>query len=187
MNNKKKKKKTKKDSMAREIWEYVKLILIVVVVMTLLQKYVMINAEIPSESMEDNIMVGDRIFGNRLAYKKTNPKRFDVVIFKYPDDEKQYFIKRVSGLPGETVDVVEGKVFIDGADTPLDDSFCKETPLGIKDGHFEIPADSFFMLGDNRNHSRDSRYWNHPYVAKDKILAKASIRYWPFNRISLIK
>lgn len=173
--------------MAREIWEYVKLILIVVVVMTLLQKFVIINAEIPSESMEDNIMVGDRIFGNRLSYKKADPQRFDVVIFKFPDDEKQYFIKRVIGLPGETVDVIEGKIFIDGADAPLDDSFCKEEPLGIKDGHFEVPADSYFMLGDNRNRSRDSRFWNNPYVAKDKILAKASVRYWPLNRISLIQ
>lgn len=187
MKNQKSTKKAEETSLGREIWEYVKLIVIVVVVMVGLQRFVIINAQIPSESMEDNIMTGDRIFGNRLAYIKSDPKRFDVVIFKFPDDEKQYFIKRVIGLPGETVDVIDGKVYIDGSDTPLDDSFCKEEPLGVKDGHFEVPEGAYFMLGDNRNVSRDSRWWNHPYVMKEKILGKAVFRYWPLTRISLVK
>lgn len=183
----KKNKQKAEHAVLREVWEYVKLILIVVVVMVALQRFVIINAQIPSESMENNIMTGDRIFGNRLAYLTSDPKRFDVVIFKFPDDETEYFIKRVIGLPGESVDVIDGKVYIDGADTPLDDSFCKETPLGVKDGHFEVPEGCYFMLGDNRNVSRDSRFWNNPYVAKEKILGEAVLRYWPITKISLIK
>lgn len=187
MRDKKSKKNEQEYSVGRELWEYIKLIVIVVVVMVGLQKFVLINAQIPSESMENNIMTGDRIFGNRLAYLKSNPERFDVVIFKFPDNENEYFIKRVIGLPGETVDIVDGKVYIDGSDTPLDDSFCKEEPLGVKDGHFEVPEESYFMLGDNRNVSRDSRFWNNPYVKKEKILGKAVVRYWPLTKISLIK
>ena len=101
-----------------ELWEYIKMIIFVVVVVFIVNNVLLINAKIPSESMEDTIMTGDRIFGNRLAYINKDPQRFDIVIFKYPDDETQLFIKRVIGLPGETVEIRDGKVYIDGAETP---------------------------------------------------------------------
>ena len=124
------------------------------------------------------ILTGDRIFGNRLAYLFDDPERFDIVIFKYPDDESQRFIKRVIGLPGETVEIREGKVYINGSDTPLDDSFTPETPVG-NFGPYTVPEGCYFMLGDNRNNSRDSRMWDNPYVKKEKILGKAVLRYFP--------
>lgn len=123
-------------------------------------------------------MTGDRIFGNRLDYLFDDPERFDIVIFKYPDDESQRFIKRVIGLPGETVEIREGKVYINGSDTPLDDSFTPETPVG-NFGPYTVPEGCYFMLGDNRNNSRDSRMWDNPYVKKEKILGKAVLRYFP--------
>ena len=109
-------------SIMEELWEYIKMIIFVVVVVFIVNNVLLINAKIPSESMEDTIMTGDRIFGNRLAYINKDPQRFDIVIFKYPDDETQLFIKRVIGLPGETVEIRDGKVYIDGSETPLDDS-----------------------------------------------------------------
>ena len=118
------------------------------------------------------------MFGNRLAYLFDKPKRFDIVIFKYPDHEKELFIKRIIGMPGETVEIRDGKVYIDGAKEPLDDSFTPEEPLGDY-GPYVVPEDSYFMLGDNRNYSKDSRFWNNPYVAEDKILGKAVLRYFP--------
>lgn len=84
----------------KELLEYVKMIIIVVVAVLLINNFLLINAKIPSESMENTIMTGDRIFGNRLAYTFGEPERFDIVIFKFPDDESQLFIKRVIGLPG---------------------------------------------------------------------------------------
>ena len=124
-----------------EIWDYVKMIVIVVVVVLFVNNFVLINAKIPSESMENTIMTGDRVFGFRLAYginadifgnriskKMKDPERFDIIIFKYPDDESQLFIKRLIGLPGETVEIRDGKVYINGAQEPLDDSFVPETP-----------------------------------------------------------
>ena len=108
-----------------EIWDYVKMIIIVVVVVLVINNVVLINAKIPSESMENTIMTGDRIFGYRLAYgmnkdvfgheiskKWKDPERFDIVIFKYPDDESQLFIKRIIGLPGDKVEIKDGKVYI---------------------------------------------------------------------------
>ena len=93
--------KTEETSIGREIWEYVKMIAIVVAVVVFVEQVIVINARIPSPSMENTIMTGDQIFGNRLAYVKSDPQRYDIVIFYYPDDEKQKFIKRVIGLPGE--------------------------------------------------------------------------------------
>ena len=168
----------KKKSLWKELWEYVKMILFVVIVVLIVDNFLLINAVIPSESMEETIMTGDRIFGNRLAYLFEEPERFDIVIFKYPDDESQRFIKRVIGLPGETVEIREGKVYIDGSETPLDDSFTPETPVGDY-GPYTVPEGCYFMLGDNRNNSKDSRMWDNPYVKKEKILGKAVLRYFP--------
>lgn len=178
-----------------EIWDYVKMIVIVVVVVLFVNNFILINAKIPSESMEETIMTGDRIFGFRLAYginvdifgkhiskKMKDPERFDIIIFKYPDDESQRFIKRLIGLPGETVEIRNGKVYINGSKEPLDDSFVPETPKGNY-GPYVVPEDSYFMLGDNRENSRDSRFWDNPFVTFDEIIGKAVIRYFPSIKI----
>lgn len=154
-----------KNSIWKELWEYIKMIIFVVVVVLIVNNFLLINARVPSESMEKTIMTGDRFFGNRLAYLFDDPERFDIVVFKYPDDESQLFVKRVIGLPGETVEIKDGKVYINGSETPLDDSFTPETPTGDY-GPYVVPEGSYFMLGDNRNHSGDSRFWKQPYVEK---------------------
>ena len=169
-------------SIMEELWEYIKMIIFVVVVVFIVNNVLLINAKIPSESMEDTIMTGDRIFGNRLAYINKDPQRFDIVIFKYPDDETQLFIKRVIGLPGETVEIRDGKVYIDGSETPLDDSFTPEPPQGDW-GPEVVPEGSYFMLGDNRNRSKDSRFWTNTLVKKEKILGKAVLRYFPSPKL----
>ena len=168
-----------------EIWD------IVVVVVLVINNVVLINAKIPSESMENTIMTGDRIFGYRLAYglnldlfgkeiskKWKDPERFDIVIFKYPDDESQLFIKRLIGLPGDKVEIRNGKVYINDSETPLEDDYVPETPLGSF-GPYEVPENCYFMMGDNRNNSKDSRYWTNTYVRFDQIVGKAEIRYFP--------
>ena len=171
-----------KNSICKELWEYIKMIIFVVVVVLIVNNFLLINARVPSESMEKTIMTGDRFFGNRLAYLFDDPERFDIVVFKYPDDESQLFVKRVIGLPGETVEIKDGKVYINGSETPLDDSFTPETPTGDY-GPYVVPEDSYFMLGDNRNHSGDSRFWKQPYVEKEKIVGKAIFRYFPGVKI----
>ena len=188
----------KKKGVMAEILEWVKMIVIVVVVVIVIDGVVLINAKIPSASMENTIMTGDRIFGFRMAYginidlfgleyhkKMKDPERFDIVIFKYPDDEKQRFIKRIIGLPGEKVEIRDGKVYINDAEEPLDDSFVKETPLG-NFGPYTVPENCYFMLGDNRNNSKDSRFWENTFVEFDKIIGKALFRYWPLNTIKLL-
>jgi len=174
-----------KKSLLREVVEYLILIAVVVGGVWFMTEYVIINARIPTSSMEETIGVGDRIFGNRLAYRSNDPERYDIVIFKFPDDESKLYIKRVIGLPGETVVIRSGKVYINGSSEPLDDSFCPETPLGDF-GPYVVPEGSYFMLGDNRNYSADSRFWVNTFVAREKILGKAVIRYWPIKEFGRV-
>ena len=176
-----------KKSVRQEVIEYIITIAVVVGVVLFVNSVLIINARIPSASMEETIMERDRIFGNRLAYIKSDPKRYDIVIFRYPDNEKKLFIKRIIGLPGETLVIRGGKVYVNGSEEPLDDSFCPETPLPLDLGPFEVPEGYYFMMGDNRNNSNDSRYWHNKYVAREKILGKAVFRYWPLNRMGTVK
>lgn len=133
-------------------------------------------------------MPGDRLIGNRLAYRSKSPERGDIVIFRYPDNEEELYVKRVIGLPGETVDIRDGYIYIDGADTPLDEDYLKEDwTVATGNYHFVVPEDSYLMLGDNRNDSWDARYWTNPYVREDKILGKAAVIYWPVHDIGKLE
>ena len=183
-----------------EIWDYVKMIIIVVVVVLVINNVVLINAKIPSESMENTIMTGDRIFGYRLAYgfnmnlfgneiskKWKDPERFDIVIFKYPDDESQLFIKRIIGLPGDTVQVIDGYVYINGK--KLDEHYGAEVmeDPGIAAEPIKLGDDEYFVLGDNRNHSSDSRVASVGVLTRDMLIGRAWVRIYPFNKIGVIK
>ena len=174
-----------KASVGKELFQWVLVILGAVILAFLIDTFVIVNAQIPSGSMENTIMTGDRVFGNRLAYKFSDPKRFDIIIFKYPDDESQLFIKRIIGLPGETVEIHDGNIYINGSDSPLEDVDIKE-PMEGSFGPYTVPEGCYFVMGDNRNNSRDSRYWENTFVSEDEILGKAVFRYWPLNKMKLL-
>ena len=169
-------------SILEELWEYIKMIIFVVVVVFIVNNVLLINAKIPSESMEDTIMTGDRIFGNRLAYINKDPQRFDIVIFKYPDDETQLFIKRVIGLPGETVEIRDGKVYIDGSETPLDDSFTPESPRATGDRKLCRKAVILCWV-TTETVPRIPVFGPITFVKKEKILGKAVLRYFPSPKL----
>lgn len=186
-----------KKSLWRELLSWVEIIAAAVLISLFLTKVVLVNALVPSSSMETLISPGDRLFGNRLTYKFKDPERFDVVIFKYPVDEEENYIKRVIGLPGETVTIENAKIYINDSETPLEENYLPEEWVIENDGYvFEVPEDCYLMLGDNRNVSEDARYWAeeayeqgfadsvedgeaYTYVSRDKILGKAMFTYWP--------
>lgn len=172
----------KEKSKLRETMEFFIPIVIAVIIAILLKSFVIANAIVPTGSMLNTIQEKDRIVASRLAYIKNDPERYDVIIFRYPDDEEQYFVKRVIGLPGETVQVVQGVVYVtktDGETVMLDDSFVTNCEPYGSFGPYEVPEDSYFVMGDNRNDSLDSRYWDNKYVHKDKIIGKVMFRYYP--------
>ena len=162
----------------KEIFEWAKVIVIAIAIAFILNNYVIVNAQVPTGSMENTVMTKDRIFAFRLAYLFEDPQRGDIVVFPFPDDEKVNYLKRIIGLPGDTVEIKDGKVYINNSKKPLKEDYLKETPTGSF-GPYKVPEDSYFMMGDNRNISEDSRYWNNPYVKKEKILGKAILRYYP--------
>ena len=145
----------------------------------LINNFLLVNATVMTGSMEETVMTGSRVFCNRLAYRWEEPRRFDVIIFNFGQQgESSRYFKRVIGLPGETVEIVGGKVYIDGSPTPLPDPFVSEEPYGDY-GPFEVPDESYFVMGDNRNHSYDSKGWPDPYVKRGDILGKAFLIYFP--------
>ena len=163
----------------KELLEWVKIIVSAALIAFVLNTFIIANSEVPSGSMENTIMTGDRVIGSRLSYHFSDPKRGDIAIFRFPDDESIYYVKRIIGLPGETVDIIDGKVYIDGSDTPLDEPYIREPMIPEAPMHFEVPEGCYFMMGDNRNYSMDARRWENTYVKREKIIAKVLFRYFP--------
>ena len=169
----------KKVNWKKEIWEWVKIIVSAAVIALVLNNFIIANSKVPSGSMENTIMTNDRVIGSRLSYLFADPERGDIVIFHYPDNEKVYFVKRVIGLPGDTVDIYGGHVYLNGSQERIMEEYIREPMMPEIPMHFEVPEDCYFMLGDNRNYSKDARFWTNTYVKKEKIIAKVLFRYYP--------
>ena len=173
-----KEKTEEKKSFFSEALSWILTIAVAVGIALVINGVIIVNATVPTGSMENTIMPKDRIIALRLTYDFSDPQRGDIAVFKYPDDESLLYVKRVIGLPGETVEIRDGKVYIDNSQTPLDEPYLKEEMVGSF-GPYEVPEDCYFMMGDNRNNSLDSRYWEKTYVKKEKMLGKVYFRYFP--------
>lgn len=171
-----------KTNWKKEILEWVKIVVSAAMIAFVLNTFIIANSEVPSGSMERTIMTGDRVIGSRLSYRFEDPERGDIAIFRFPDNEKIYYVKRIIGMPGETVDIVDGQVYITGTDGEtilLEEPYLKEEMAPEAPMHFEVPEDSYFMMGDNRNYSLDARRWKNTYVKREKLIAKVLFRYYP--------
>ena len=172
------KKQWTKEEIIKEVLSWIVILVAAFVVGHILNHHVIMKAQVPSGSMKNTIMDGDRLIGNRIAYLFLEPKRGDVVMFPYPDNENELYVKRIIGLPGETIEIIDGKVYIDGSTEPLEESYLPDEMIGSY-GPYEVPEGCYFMMGDNRNISRDARDWNNKFVEKDDIVAKVVFRYAP--------
>lgn len=139
--------------------------------------YVFTLAYVPSESMVPTLKEGDILFATK--YDKRELERYDIVLFDFPDNERLCFVKRIIGLPGETIEIKEGKVYANGI--LCQDNFTAE--LSIDNGVYHVPEGCYFMMGDNRNHSHDSRFWKHTFVKQEQIRGKVKYILFPFNHI----
>ena len=184
-----------KTNWGKEILSWLLMVAAILAAIWFLTNFIIVNARIPSGSMENTIMTGDRLIGERFAYWFSKPKRGDIVLFHWPVEPDTIYIKRVIGLPGETVTIKDGKIYINNSKTPLKEDYLKEEWTVENDGYtFHVPKDSYMMLGDNRNNSADSRYWadealddgvakteeqaeKYTYVKKSAIIGKAWFRY----------
>ncbi len=124
---------------------------------------------------------------DELSYRLGDPKRDDVVVFRYPNDTTKFFIKRIIGLPNETVDIRGSAITITNSEHP--DGFVIDQPFIVSPTtsdniHFELKADEYFVMGDNRNASSDSRYWG--AVPRKLLVGRALLRLWPLNKVSVM-
>lgn len=169
----------KKRSIAKEILSYILVISIALVVAIVINNFVIINATVPTNSMANTIKENDKLFGYRLAYLFFEPQRGDVVIFEhqcYKDSEKEALVKRVVGIEGDTVQIINGVLYRNGK--VIEENFLAE-PMEGSYGPYVVPAGCYFLLGDNRNISDDARFWDYAYVKKEDIIAKAVFKYAP--------
>src|SRR6478736_4877695 len=184
--------------------EYFESIVIAVILALFIRTFVVQAFKIPTGSMENNLLIGDHLLVNKFVFgpsassveKAVLPlgtiRRGDVVVFKYPEEPERDFIKRVIGLPGETIELKQKKVYVSG--TPLDEpyvhfleppgsgnSVSEVTSLDVREryGPVTVPADHYFVMGDNRDNSQDSRYWG--FLPRDYVKGKALVIYWSYE------
>ena len=168
--------RNKKASLLREVLSWLAYLGGAVLIALFINNFVIVNAFIPTESMANTIMPRDRFLDNRLPYHFSDPQRGDIVVFKFPDNEEILYVKRVIGLPGETVEIKDGQVYVDGRN--IDEPYIRVTTEG-NFGPYNVPEGNYFMMGDNRNNSLDSRRWNNTYVERKKISGKVFLEYFP--------
>ena len=171
---------------ARSAWrENLESLAWAVAVALVIRTFIAAPFKIPSGSMRMTLIEGDRILVNKFLYRFRPPQRGDIIVFRLPDDPKRSFIKRLVALGGDTVEIRDGKVVVNGA--PLDGSgiFNRNTyynsgPYGQAGQSISVPGDAFFVLGDNSAASHDSRFWG--FVPKRLVIGRAMCIFWPFTR-----
>jgi signal peptidase I len=190
-----------KKSTAREYFES---IVIAVILALFIRTFVVQAFKIPTGSMEENLLIGDHLLVNKFVFGPTATpierailpigeiKRSDVIVFKYPEEPDRDFIKRVIGLPGETLEVREKKVYVNGRalDEPYvhflqppssNSEFHETTSFDVREryGPVTVPANQYFVMGDNRDNSQDSRYWG--FLPRENVKGKALVIYWSYE------
>jgi signal peptidase I len=176
------------NQVTKEIINTLVYLLVVFVLTFLFITFVAQRTEVSGSSMEPTLQDRDSLLVDKMTYRFSNPKRFDVIIFPYKYGNNQYFIKRVIGLPGETVNIdYEGNIYING--NKLDENYGAEVIADPGRAYEEIVLgdNEFFVMGDNRNHSMDSRDPSVGNIQKKDILGKAFIRIYPFSKFGKIE
>ena len=183
---------TKKKS---ELWEWIKALLIAVALAVIIRYFLLAPIVVDGYSMMPTLHDQDRMIVNKISYTFGEPDRFDIVVFHAP--EQKDYIKRIIGLPGDTVEYIDDTLYINGEpieepyldeykkqvfDGPLTDSF---TLLDIPGGQEKVPEGHLFVMGDNRRNSKDSRHIG--FVSMDEVVGKTNIVYWPVSDIRIVK
>jgi len=163
-------------------WEILKIIIISLAIIVPIRYFLIQPFFVKGASMEPNFLDGDYLIIDEISYRFESPQRGEVVIFRYPLEPSQFFIKRVIGLPGENVEVRDGKVYINGGE--LNESKYLQGIETVGNIEVKLSENEYFVLGDNRNASSDSRKWGE--VDKKLIIGRAWLRAWPFNRLGVV-
>lgn len=174
----------------REILSFVLYLAVVFLLIYFVIHYVGQRTEVNGSSMESTLSDGNQLIVDKISYRFREPERFDIIVFPYQYEENTYFIKRIIGMPGETVLIDEsGTIYINGE--ALEESYGREvidaTKRGLAAQEIRLAEDEYFVLGDNRNASRDSRDPSVSNIKRENIIGRAWVRVFPFDKIGFIR
>ena len=171
----------------KELFGWIVFIVVVVAASYLIVTFVGQRTEVSGSSMETTLSSGDQLIVDKISYRFRDPKRYDIVVFPYRYEENTYYIKRIIGLPGETVQIVDGMVYLNGS--PLNEHYGNEVieDPGSAAEPITLGDDEYFVLGDNRNNSQDSRASNVGLIHRDELLGRAWVRILPLDQFGVIK
>ena len=176
----------KPKGIVKELLGWIVYIAIIIGLTWLIITFVGQRTRVSGHSMEATLHDGDNLIVDKLSYHFREPKRFEIIVFPYRHKENTYYIKRIIGLPGETVQVKDGYVYINGE--KLDENYGLEVmeDAGIAAEPIELGEDEYFVLGDNRNHSSDSRDPSVGILHRDELIGRAWVRIWPLDSIGVV-
>lgn len=176
----------KEKSVMKELLSWVVYLLLVVGVSFLIVTFVGQRTKVQGRSMEHTLSDGDNLIVDKISYRFRDPKRFEIIVFPYQYQENTYYIKRIIGLPGETIQIKDGYIYINGE--LLEEDYGAEVmnQSGIAADPIELGEDEYFVLGDNRNHSADSRDPSVGVLKREQLMGRAFVRIWPLGRVGFI-
>ena len=174
-------------SILKELLAWLMVIAVGVAASYLVLTFVGQRTQVSGESMETTLSDGDHLIVDKISYRFNEPQRYDIIVFPYRLEKNTYYIKRIIGLPGETVQVVDGYVYINGVQ--LDEHYGNDVmnEAGLAAEPLTLGPDEYFVLGDNRNNSQDSRTANVGVIHRDEVLGRAWVRIWPLSDFGVIK
>lgn len=174
-------------SIIGELLGWLVYIVIIVLLSLCIITFVGQRTKVSGHSMETTLSDGDNLIVDKITYRFRDPQRFEIIVFPFQYEEHTYYIKRIIGLPGETVQVIDGYVYINGE--MLDENYGLEVmeDPGIAAEPITLGDDEYFVLGDNRNHSSDSRDPSVGVLHRSDIMGRAWIRIWPFDKFGVIR
>ena len=182
------KEKDQDRSIFKEILGWLVYIAILLAAVYVLITYVGQRTEVSGHSMEPTLQHGDNLIVDKISYRFHDPSRYDIIVFPYKYEENTFYIKRIIGLPGEIVQVKDGYTYINGKKL-TSDIYGREVmdEPGIAEEPVKLGKDEYFVLGDNRNHSSDSRDPSVGVLHRKDLIGRAWVRIWPFSDIGFIR
>ena len=177
----------KKPGILREILGFLVYVAVVVGITFFIITFIGQRTYVSGSSMESTLSHGDNLIVDKITYRFASPKRYDIIVFPFRYKENTYYIKRIIGLPGETIQIQDGSIYINGE--ILSESYGREVmkSSGLAEEPIVLGEDEYFVLGDNRNDSTDSRDPNVGVIHRDEIIGRAWVRIWPLDQIGVLK
>ena len=178
----------KRGKTVRESVSFILYLIVIVVLTFLMIRYVGQRTRVDGSSMENTLTNGDNLIVDKISYRFHERERFDIIVFPYQYKEDTYFIKRIIGMPGETVQITDkGEILINGEE--LVESYGREVikDPGLASDPITLGEDEYFVMGDNRNYSKDSRFPDVGNIRRADIIGKAWLRIYPFDKIGFIR